>query len=51
MKLLRYGPRGQEKPGILTADGTLRDVNDIAARLGKPRGERSRLADFASDVL
>jgi 2-keto-4-pentenoate hydratase/2-oxohepta-3-ene-1,7-dioic acid hydratase in catechol pathway len=33
MKLLRHGPLGQEKPGILAADGTIRDlsghVNDI----------------------
>lgn len=27
MKLLRYGPPGQEKPGILTADGELRDLS------------------------
>ena len=26
MKLLRYGPRGQEKPGILDEDGTVRDL-------------------------
>ena len=25
MKLLRYGPVGQEKPGLLDAEGTLRD--------------------------
>ncbi len=27
MKLLRYGPAGQEKPGILDADGHLRDLS------------------------
>ena len=27
MKLLRYGPRGQEKPGILDADGAIRDLS------------------------
>ncbi|QCP54642.1 fumarylacetoacetate hydrolase family protein [Trinickia violacea] len=48
MKLLRYGPKGQEKPGLLDADGKIRDlsgvVRDIAgdvltdAGLGKLRG-------------
>lgn len=27
MKLLRYGPRGQEKPGVLDADGHIRDLS------------------------
>lgn len=27
MKLLRYGPRGRERPGVLGADGTLRDLS------------------------
>lgn len=27
MKLLRYGPKGQEKPGLLDADGALRDLS------------------------
>ena len=27
MKLLRYGPRGQEKPGILDRDGKIRDLS------------------------
>jgi 2-keto-4-pentenoate hydratase/2-oxohepta-3-ene-1,7-dioic acid hydratase in catechol pathway len=27
MKLLRYGPQGQEKPGLLAADGTIRDLS------------------------
>ena len=26
MKLLRYGPKGQEKPGRLDADGNIRDL-------------------------
>lgn len=27
MKLVRFGPRGHEKPGIVTADGRLKDVS------------------------
>jgi len=38
MKLLRYGPRGQEKPGLLDADGTIRDLSGV-------------IADVAGDVL
>jgi len=39
MKLLRHGPRGAEKPGLLHADGTIRDLSghllDLTAdRLG-----------------
>lgn len=29
MKLLRYGPSGQEKPGLLDQDGTIRDLSGI----------------------
>ena len=29
MKLLRYGPNGAEKPGILDADGKLRDLSGV----------------------
>ena len=29
MKLLRYGPKGQEKPGLLDAHGTLRDLSGV----------------------
>lgn len=29
MKLLRFGPQGQEKPGLLDATGTLRDLSGI----------------------
>ncbi|AWI86475.1 2-hydroxyhepta-2,4-diene-1,7-dioate isomerase (plasmid) [Alloyangia pacifica] len=31
MKLLRYGPVGAERPGLLDADGTIRDLGGIVA--------------------
>ena len=31
MKLLRYGPKGQEKPGCLDGDGRVRDLSDHVA--------------------
>jgi 2,4-diketo-3-deoxy-L-fuconate hydrolase len=31
MKLLRYGPPGQEKPGMLDTDGNVRDLSGIVA--------------------
>ncbi|MBA3507021.1 MAG: 2-hydroxyhepta-2,4-diene-1,7-dioate isomerase, partial [Betaproteobacteria bacterium] len=27
MKLVRYGPPGREKPGVIDADGKLRDLS------------------------
>ncbi|MBS4045730.1 MAG: fumarylacetoacetate hydrolase family protein [Alphaproteobacteria bacterium] len=42
MKLLRYGPVGQEKPGLLDATGTLRDLSttvpDISGSSLSPAG-------------
>ena len=29
MKLLRYGRPGLEKPGLLDADGIVRDLSDV----------------------
>ncbi|WP_050605464.1 fumarylacetoacetate hydrolase family protein [Ruegeria sp. 6PALISEP08] len=29
MKLLRFGPMGAEKPGLLDADGAIRDLSDV----------------------
>jgi ureidoglycolate lyase len=53
MKLLRYGPAGQEKPGVLDAEGGIRDlsghVDDIAGEvLGDAEIERLRGVDPAS---
>lgn len=31
MKLLRYGAAGAEKPGLLAADGTIRDLSGVVA--------------------
>lgn len=50
MKLLRYGPAGQEKPGLLDAAGQIRDlsavVGDIAGEVLSPQGlERLRNLD------
>jgi 2-keto-4-pentenoate hydratase/2-oxohepta-3-ene-1,7-dioic acid hydratase in catechol pathway len=38
MKLLRYGPSGQEKPGVFDRDGNIRDLSSI-------------VPDIAGDVL
>lgn len=53
MKLLRYGPEGQEKPGLLDADGRIRDLSgqvpDIAGDVLTPEGlERLAALDPAS---
>ena len=29
MKLLRYGPPGQEKPGLLDSTGAIRDLSGV----------------------
>lgn len=34
MKLLRYGPRGQEKPGILDSQGRIRSLEGIVPDIG-----------------
>ncbi len=31
MKLLRYGPVGQEKPGMLDRDGKIRDLSGVVS--------------------
>ncbi|MDP2821097.1 MAG: fumarylacetoacetate hydrolase family protein [Sulfuritalea sp.] len=34
MKLVRYGPKGREKPGLIDAAGTLRDLSGHLAEIG-----------------
>jgi 2-keto-4-pentenoate hydratase/2-oxohepta-3-ene-1,7-dioic acid hydratase in catechol pathway len=34
MKLVRYGPKGREKPGIIAVDGSLRDLSAHLADIG-----------------
>lgn len=34
MKLVRYGPMRLEKPGILAADGTIRDLSRLLDDIG-----------------
>ena len=42
MKLVRYGPTGQEKPGMIDSDGTLRDLSaHVADITGATLGDDS----------
>ena len=54
MKLLRYGPAGAEKPGLLDSEGTIRDlsahVDDIDGAALSPAG-LSRLAALNASTL
>jgi hypothetical protein len=34
MKLLRHGPDGAEKPGLLHSDGTIRDLSGLVPDIG-----------------
>ncbi|MCE6952672.1 fumarylacetoacetate hydrolase family protein [Cereibacter sphaeroides] len=36
MKLLRHGPAGAEKPGLLCADGTIRDLSGVVPDIAGP---------------
>ena len=44
MKLLRYGPAGHEKPGLVDADGRIRDLSSIVANIDSGVLAPSRLA-------
>ena len=53
MKLLRYGAVGQEKPGVVDADGAIRDLSGVVAdlagaALGRKSLDRIRALDLAA---
>jgi 2-keto-4-pentenoate hydratase/2-oxohepta-3-ene-1,7-dioic acid hydratase in catechol pathway len=48
MKLCRYGKAGAEKPGVIDAEGTLRDLSGIVADLGPDELSPERLRALAA---
>ncbi len=44
MKLVRYGPAGREKPGLLDAQGTVRDLSSHVGDLAPDLASLARLA-------
>jgi 2,4-diketo-3-deoxy-L-fuconate hydrolase len=49
MKLLRWGERGSEKPGVLDADGRIRDLSSIVTDIdGLTLGKLSAIRDVES---
>lgn len=48
MKLLRYGPPGQEKPGLLDATGKIRDLSGIAGDIAGETLSAEGLAKLAA---
>lgn len=55
MKLVRYGPAGQEKPGLVDKDGKVRDlsahVGDIAGEAISPAGLKKLAAIDRKSVV
>ena len=51
MKLCRYGPKGQEKPGVVDAEGRLRDLSGVISDITADAVRLSKLAGLtATDV-
>jgi 2-keto-4-pentenoate hydratase/2-oxohepta-3-ene-1,7-dioic acid hydratase in catechol pathway len=48
MKLCRFGPLGQEKPGIVDADGAIRDLSGVISELTIETLPQALAADAAS---
>ncbi|MEJ2921821.1 fumarylacetoacetate hydrolase family protein [Bordetella avium] len=44
MKLVRFGPAGQEKPGLIDAQGVLRDLSGLVPDIGPAQLGRAALA-------
>tara|TARA_R110000868_G_scaffold358579_1_gene620273 strand:+ start:4224 stop:5081 length:858 start_codon:yes stop_codon:yes gene_type:complete len=48
MKFCRFGPRGQEKPGVVDIDGNIRDLSGVVAELTIETLAAAKAADIAS---
>lgn len=48
MKICRFGPRGSEKPGLVDADGRIRDLSGTVADITPETLAAARSADLAS---
>lgn len=48
MKLLRFGPRGFEKPGAIDADGNIRDLSVIVLDIAGETLSNEKLAELAA---
>lgn len=48
MKLLRFGPLGNEKPGMLAADGTIRDLSSVVGDISGAALSDAGLAAIAA---
>src|SRR5438067_1648372 len=48
MKLCRFGPLGQEKPGIVDANGAIRDLSGVISELTIETLPQALAADAAS---
>src|SRR5260370_2819781 len=46
MKLLRYGPKGQEKPGLLDQNGKIRDLSKVVGDIAGETLSDSTLANL-----
>ena len=46
MKLLRYGPAGHEKPGLLDAEGRIRDLSDFVPDINAHTLAPKKLAEL-----
>ena len=54
MKLVRYGPPGKEKPGLMDAQGVLRDISSIVPNIGPAQlGDATlrKIAQLKTDQL
>ena len=47
MKLVRFGKVGEEKPGLVDADGAIRDLSGVVPDISGPNLSKEKLAEIA----